>query len=96
MHSIEYSPFLRLTLRAGWLNHVLTRNCHFFLKCWLGTTLLCFTIFVERLSCVQVRCWVGCCRAARQESRRSRHKHRLQNAETTPACFTFCPSGWPH
>jgi hypothetical protein len=40
----RFSPARRRTLRAGWLNQVRTRNCHFFLKCWLGMTLLCFTI----------------------------------------------------
>ena len=41
---IRDAPLRRRSFLAGWLNHVFTRNCHFFLKCWLGMTLLCFTI----------------------------------------------------
>jgi hypothetical protein len=37
-------PCRRLTLRAGWLNQVFTQICHFFLKCWFGTSLLCFVM----------------------------------------------------
>jgi hypothetical protein len=40
-------PFLRLSLRAGWLNHVLTRNCHFFFQCPLGMTLLWRTMLAD-------------------------------------------------
>lgn len=40
----SHSPWRRRTLRAGWLNQVRTRNCHFFLKCPFGMTLLCFTM----------------------------------------------------
>lgn len=43
------SPFLRRRARAGWLNQVLTLNCHFFLKCWFGTTLLWRTILANHL-----------------------------------------------
>ena len=42
----------RRCFRAGWLNQVFTRNCHFFLKCWLGMTLLCFTILAGYRLCM--------------------------------------------
>ena len=35
----------RRCLRAGWLNHVRMWSCwHTLWKCWLGTSLLCFTM----------------------------------------------------
>lgn len=40
----RHAPFLRRSARAGWLNQVLTWNCHFFFQCPLGMTLLWRTI----------------------------------------------------
>lgn len=51
------APCRLLTLRAGWLNQVFTLNCHFFLKCWWGMALLCFTILpVPPESCRATAC----------------------------------------
>lgn len=47
-HRASRVPSRLRTFRAGWLNHVLTINCHFFLKCWCGISLLCFGIVSKR------------------------------------------------
>jgi len=49
------APFRLRSLRAGWLNQVRTCSCHFFLKCWLGTWLLCFTILPACAGAAPVR-----------------------------------------
>lgn len=46
-------PARRRTFLAGWLNHVRTCSCHFFLKWLLGTALLCPTIFLGSVCALQ-------------------------------------------